>query len=113
MTHPDGDPPTITLAAEGEIAVLYQRDGDHPQGGVIQAHGSRDHVESAWRAMWPALMRSPGTGTGRLADQISLETFPIRALDGAMVDEINATLSGQASPVTLRARLTQLGLPER
>ena len=110
--HPDGNPPVIGFAPGSEIAVLYERDAHHPDLGRVEAHGAREVVEAAWRAMWPALMRNPDPEGGRIADRLVLEVFPVAALDAAMVAAINATLCGQDSPVTLRARLTALGLQE-
>lgn len=110
--HPDGDPPVIGFAPDSEIAILYQRDAHDPDRGQVEAHGARDVVEAAWRGMWPALMRNPDADGGRLAARLVLEVFPVAALNVAMITAINATLCGQASPVTLRARLTALGLQE-
>lgn len=95
-----------------EIAILYQRDARDPDLGQVEAHGARESVEAAWRGMWPSLMRNPDAQGGRIAERLVLEVFPVAALDPAMVAAINATLCGQASPVTLRARLTALGLQE-
>ncbi len=108
VRHPDASGPGVVLPLGSEIAVLYEH---APEGSALQAHGSREAVEAAWRKMWAALMRSPVEG-GRLGERLHLEVFRVADLDDARLALLNATLSGMAPPATLRERLRAHGLPD-